>query len=125
MTGLLLSQAKFKTLERIFALKQNLEPLNNASDSTMIVNLNSDLEKYQNFHPQFSFYFPSPLDNLRVKAIAKKALREGCPVDLVTQNLLEDSTFKQVTNKFGKQTSLKLASQTVKLALQQEVNQRR
>ena len=124
MTGLLLSPAKVNTFEIIFALKQNLETLKNASDSSMIVKLNYDLKKYQNFRPQFSFYFPSPLDNLRVKAIAQKALREGYSVNLVTKKLLEDSTFKQVTNKFGRPTSLKLALETVKVALQQEVNQR-
>ncbi len=90
----------------------------------MIIDLNSDLKKSQNFRRQLSFYFPSPLDNLRVKAIAQKALREGYSVNLVTKKLLEDSTFKQVTNKFGRQTSLKLALETVKVALLQEVNQR-
>ncbi len=90
----------------------------------MIVDLIQDLERYQNVYPELSGYFLSTLDKLRAKAIAQKALREGYSVGLVTQKLLENSTFKQVTNKFGRQTSLKLVSETVKGALQQQVNQR-
>ena len=87
----------------------------------MIVDLIQDLERYQNVHPELSGYFLSPLDKLRAKAIAQKALREGCSVNLVTQKLLEDSEFKKITNKFGRETSLKLISETIKMALQQEV----
>ncbi len=89
----------------------------------MIVDLIQDLQRYQNVRPEFSGYFLSPLDKLRAKAIAQKALREGCSVNLVTQQLLEDSQFKKVTNKFGRAKSLKLISETVKMALQQEISQ--
>ncbi len=87
----------------------------------MIVELIQELERYQKVRTKFSDYLPSSLDKLRAKAIAQKALREGCSVNLVTQKLLEDSEFKKVTNKFGRETSLKLISETIKMALQQEV----
>ena len=89
----------------------------------MIIELIQELEKYQKVRTKFSDHLPSSLDKLRAKAIAQKALREGCSVSLVTRKLLEDSEFQKVTHKFGKETSFKLVSETVKIALQQELSQ--
>ncbi|MGK7918329.1 MAG: hypothetical protein AB4038_22810 [Prochloraceae cyanobacterium] len=89
----------------------------------MIVELIQELERYQKVRTKFSDYLPSSLDKLRAKAIAQKALREGCSVSLVTRKILEDSEFQKVTHKFGRQISCKLASETVKIALQEELSQ--
>ncbi len=87
----------------------------------MFVDFIEDLKKYQKFRPKSSCFSPSlltTLDKQRAKAIAHKALREGYSVDLVTQKLLEDSEFKKVTNKLGREKTLKLISETLKMALQ-------
>ncbi|MDJ0713093.1 MAG: hypothetical protein QNJ54_02585 [Prochloraceae cyanobacterium] len=91
----------------------------------MIVDLIQDLERYQHVRTELNSYLPSPLDKIRAKAIAQKALREGTSVSSITKKLLEDSDFQKVTSKFGKEQTLKLISDTVKTALKQELNQRK
>ncbi|MGK7916561.1 MAG: hypothetical protein AB4038_13620 [Prochloraceae cyanobacterium] len=93
----------------------------------MIVDFIEDLKRYQKFRPESSCFSSSlltTLDKQRAKAIAQKSLREGCSVNLVIEKLLEDSHFKKVTNKLGKEKSLKLISETVKMAVQQELRRR-
>ncbi len=93
----------------------------------MIVDFIEELKRYQKFRPESSCFSSSlltTLDKQRAKAIAQKFLREGCSVNLVIEKLLEDSHFRKVTNKLGIEKSLKLVSETVKMAVQQEVSQR-
>ncbi len=69
-----------------------------------------------NFFP----YLPSLFEKLRAEAIAQKALREGDSVAIVKDKLMADYYFQNVTEKIGKEKTLKLISHLIDEAMERE-----
>ncbi len=75
-----------------------------------------------------SIFFPAILDpclfeiveQLKVEAIARKALRESSPTYVIFLKLLEQPYFVKKTREFGIKTSLKLISEVLEQALEKE-----
>ncbi len=63
------------------------------------------------------------IDAFRVKAIAQKALQDGCSVEVVTKMLLEDPYFLKIQQRLGPKKTQQLANGAVQAA-GQEKNQR-
>ena len=75
------------------------------------------VEEQQRYkHSLWNFSNQTCFEKLRVKAVAKKALRDGCPQISLIYKLLEDDYFQKIEKKMGKARTLKIISDLVKNA---------
>ena len=86
----------------------------------MIINLINEVKKYESFRCDISSFFPDSLDKLRIQAQARKALREGNSTSIIIDQLLSDSYFQKITNKLSRDKCLKVVSEIVTIAQNQE-----
>ncbi|MDJ0716851.1 MAG: hypothetical protein QNJ54_21995 [Prochloraceae cyanobacterium] len=86
----------------------------------MLLDLINELDKYESFRHEITSYYPDSLDKLRIKAMARKALREGYSVKGIIHKLLSDSHVQKITNKLSREKCFKLLSEIVTMADERE-----
>ena len=74
----------------------------------------------QNLWQKYSEGITANIEPLRVKAIAQKALQDGCSVEVVTKMLLEDPYFLKMQQQLGTEKTQLLAKGAVQAALKKD-----